>query len=152
MPIEQMLINKTNYEPHLNNELLTGAFIENQFKKLCIREIYYIYSDDYLIDEYFKYRRSKVVDYGAFKITMSFARDYIGYINKGRITCKTIPITTYVYNTLLREPRTEKLMPHDEASLILDKIECFFDINYDCLASFLEDSIYSRYLKNDDLY
>ena len=46
MPIEQLLINKTNYEPHLNIELLTGAFIENQFKKLCIREIYYIYSDD----------------------------------------------------------------------------------------------------------
>ena len=152
MPIEQLLINKTNYEPHLNTELLTGAFIENQFKKLCIREIYNIYSDEYLIDEYFKYRRSKVVDYGAFKITMSFARDYIGYINKGCIICKTIPITTYVYNTLLREPRTEKLMPHDEASLILDKIECFFDINYDCLARFLEDSIYSRYLKNDDLY
>ena len=152
MPIEQMLINKINYEPHLNNELLTGAFIENQFKKLCIREIYYIYSDDYLIDEYFKYRRSKVVDYGAFKINMSFARDYIGYINKGRITCKTIPITTYVYNTLLREPRTKELMPHDDASLILDKIECFFDINYEYLASFLEDSIYSRYLKNDDLY
>ena len=83
---------------------------------------------------------------------MSFARDYIGYINKGRITCKTIPITTYVYNTLLRDPITEKLMPHDEASLILDKIECFFDINYEYLASFLEDSIYSRYLKNDDLY
>ncbi len=146
MPIEQMLINKTNYE------LITGAFIENQFKKLCIREIYYVYSDEYLIDEYFKYRRSKVVDYGAFQITMSFARDYIGYINKGRIICKTIPITTYVYNTLLREPRTKELMPHDEASLILDKIECFFDINYDRLVSFLEDSIYCRYLKNDDLY
>ena len=125
MPIEQMLINKTNYEPHINNELITGAFIENQFKKLCIREIYYIYSGDYLIDEYFKYRRSKVVDYGAFKINMSFARDYIGYINKGRIICKTIPITTYVYKCDPPGPHSvnilELVKQHFNNTRILDK-------------------------------
>ena len=32
---QQMLIEKTNYEPHLNIELLTGAFIENKFKNIC---------------------------------------------------------------------------------------------------------------------
>ena len=43
-------------------------------------------------------------------------------------------------------------MYQDKASLILNKIECFFDIDDNHLEYVLEDIIYFRYLKNDNLY
>ena len=68
--------------------------------------------------------------------------DYIEYINSARIiTCENIPVITYVYNTLLREPGDKELWPHDDASLILDKIQCFFDIDENKLVNDLLEVI-----------
>ncbi len=60
-------------------------------------------------------------------------------------TCEDIPVITYVYNTLLREPGDRELWPHDEASLILDKIHCFFDIDENKLANELIEVISEIY-------
>lgn len=123
-----MLVEKTNYEPHLNIELLTGAFIENQFKNICARAIYEAYFNETEIRDYLLYRMN--TDNEAFIEGFPLVLDYIEYINSARIiTCENIPVITYVYNTLLREPGDKELWPHDDASLILDKIQCFFDID-----------------------
>ena len=42
----QMLNEKTNYEQHLNIELLTGSFIENKFKKICEQAVYHAYFNE----------------------------------------------------------------------------------------------------------
>jgi hypothetical protein len=145
---QQMLIEKTNYEPHLNIELLTGAFIENKFKNICKTTIYNAYANEILIIEYLKYRLAKDTETFTditFTIDLPFVQDYIEYIKKVNITCEDIPVITYVYNTLLREPGDRELWPHDESSIILDKIQCFFDIDEDKLASELIEVISEIY-------
>ena len=136
----QMLIEKTNYEPHLNIELLTGAFIENQFKNICARAIYEAYFNETEIRDYLLYRMN--TDNEAFIEGFPLVLDYIEYINSARIiTCENIPVITYVYNTLLREPGDKELCPDDDASLILDKIQCFFDIDENKLVNDLLEVI-----------
>lgn len=145
---QQMLIEKTNYEPHLNIELLTGAFIENKFKNICAQAICDAYANESLIIEYLKYRMAlepQTFTDVLFTIDLPFVQDYIEYINKVDITCEGIPVITYVYNTLLREPGDRELWPHDKASLILDKIHCFFDIDEDKLANKLIEVISEIY-------
>lgn len=139
----QMLFEKTNYEPHLNIELLTGEFIENQFKKICARTIYDAYINEILIIEYLKYRMK--TDKKAFILDLSFVFEYIEHIKNVSITCEEIPVITYVYNTLLREPGDKELWPHDEASIILNNSQCFFDIDEDKLANELVDIINEIY-------
>ena len=135
-----MLIEKTNYEPHLNIELLTGSFIENKFKKICARVIYDAYFNESEIQDYLIYRMQ--TDNEVFIEGFPLVLDYIEYINSARIiTCENIPVITYVYNTLLREPGDKELWPHDEASLILDKIQCFFDIDENKLVNDLLEVI-----------
>jgi hypothetical protein len=130
----QMLIEKTNYEPHLNIELLTGSYIENKFKKLCAQSIYNAYFNEKEIREYLIYRLN--TDSESFIEGFPLVLDYIEYIKKTRIvTCENIPVITYVYNTLLREPGDKELIPDDDASLILDNIQCFFDIDEDKLVN-----------------
>jgi hypothetical protein len=130
----QMLVEKTNYEPHLNIELLTGSYIENKFKKLCAQSIYNAYFNEKEIREYLIYRLN--TDSESFIEGFPLVLDYIEYIKKTRIvTCENIPVITYVYNTLLREPRDKELIPDDDASLILDNIQCFFDIDEDKLVN-----------------
>ena len=136
----QMLTEKTNYEPHLNIELLTGSFIENQFKSICTRAIYKAYFNETEIQDYLIYRMQ--TDNEVFIEGFPLVLDYIEYINSARIiTCENIPIITYVYNTLLREPGDKELWPHDDASLILDKIQCFFDIDENKLVNELLEVI-----------
>ena len=139
----QMLFEKTNYEPHLNIELLTGAFIENKLKKICAQTICYAYINKILIIEYLKYRMR--TDKMAFTLDLSFVFDYIEYIKKVNITCEEIPVITYVYNTLLREPGDKELWPHDHASIILNNSQCLFDIDEDKLANELLDLINEIY-------
>ena len=139
----QMLFEKTNYEPHLNIELLTGAFIENKLKKICAQTICYSYINKILIIEYLKYRMR--TDKMAFTLDLSFVFDYIEYIKKVNITCEEIPVITYVYNTLLREPGDKELWPHDHASIILNNSQCLFDIDEDKLANELLDLINEIY-------
>ena len=135
-----MLTEKTNYEPHLNIELLTGAFIENQFKNICARAIYEAYFNETEIRDYLLYRMN--TDNEAFIEGFPLVLDYIEYINSARIiTCENIPVITYVYNTLLREPGDKELCPDDDASLILDKIQCFFDIDENKLVNDLLEVI-----------
>jgi hypothetical protein len=129
-----MLVEKTNYEPHLNIELLTGSYIENKFKKLCAQSIYNAYFNEKEIREYLIYRLN--TDSESFIEGFPLVLDYIEYIKKTRIvTCENIPVITYVYNTLLREPGDKELIPDDDASLILDNIQCFFDIDEDKLVN-----------------
>ena len=136
----QMLTERTNYEPHLNIELLTGAFIENQFKNTCARAIYEAYFNETEIRDYLLYRMN--TDNEAFIEGFPLVLDYIEYINSARIiTCENIPVITYVYNTLLREPGDKELCPDDDASLILDKIQCFFDIDENKLVNDLLEVI-----------
>ena len=136
----QMLTERTNYEPHLNIELLTGAFIENQFKSICARAIYKAYFNETEIRDYLLYRMN--TDNEAFIEGFPLVLDYIEYINSARIiTCENIPVITYVYNTLLREPGDKELCPDDDASLILDKIQCFFDIDENKLVNDLLEVI-----------
>ena len=136
----QMITEKTNYEPHLNIELLTGSFIENQFKSICARTIYEAYFNETEIRDYLIYRMQ--TDNEVFIEGFPLVLDYIEYINSARIiTCENIPVITYVYNTLLREPGDKELWPHDEASLILDKIQCFFDIDENKLVNDLLEVI-----------
>ena len=136
----QMLTEKTNYEPHLNIELLTGSFIETKFKKICARIIYDAYFNEREIQDYLIYRMQ--TDNEVFIEGFPLVLDYIEYINSARIiTCENIPVITYVYNTLLREPGDKELWPHDEASLILDKIQCFFDIDENKLVNDLLEVI-----------
>ena len=145
---QQMLIEKTNYEPHLNIELLTGAFIENKFKSICKTTIYNAYINEILIIEYLKYRLAtdpQTFTDVLFTIDLPFVQDYIEHIKQVNITCEDIPVITYVYNTLLREPGDRELWPHDEASLILDKIHCFFDIDENKLANELIEVISEIY-------
>jgi hypothetical protein len=144
----QMLFEKTNYEPHLNIELLTGEFIENQFKKICARTIYDAYANEFLIIAYLKYRMAlepETFTDVSFTIDLPFVQDYIEYIKKVNITCEDIPVITYVYNTLLREPGDKELWPHDEASIILNNSQCFFDIDEDKLANELVEIISEIY-------
>jgi hypothetical protein len=144
----QMLFEKTNYEPHLNIELLTGSYIENQFKNICARTICDAYMNEILIIEYLKYRMAlepQTFTDVQFTIDLQFVQHYIEHIKKVSITCEDIPVITYVYNTLLREPGDRELWPHDESSLILDKIHCFFDIDEDKLASELIEAISEIY-------
>ena len=80
-----MLIEKTNYEPHLNIELLTGAFIENKFKNICAQTICDAYVNEILINEYLKYRLAKDPETFTditFTIDLPFVQDYIEYIKK----------------------------------------------------------------------
>jgi hypothetical protein len=143
-----MLFEKTNYEPHLNIELLTGEFIENQFKKICARTIYDAYINEILIIEYLKYRMKtdkKAFTDILFTIDLPFVQDYIEYIKKVNITCEEIPVITYVYNTLLREPGDKELTPDDDASIILNNSQCFFDIDEDKLANELVEIISEIY-------
>ena len=145
---QQMLIEKTNYEPHLNIELLTGSFIENQFKKICARTICNAYANESLIIEYLKYRMAlepHIFSDVTFAIELPFVQDYIEHIKQVSIICEDIPVITYVYNTLLREPGDNELCPDDKASLILDKIHCFFDIDEDKLANELIEVISTIY-------
>ena len=136
----QMLIERTNYEPHLNIELLTGSFIESRFKKICARAIYDSYFNEKEIRDYLIYRMN--TDSEAFIEGFPLVLDYIEYIKTARIvTCENIPVITYVYNTLLREPGDKELCPHDDASLILDKIQCFFDIDENKLVNDLLEVI-----------
>lgn len=136
----QMLIERTNYEPHLNIELLTGSFIESRFKKICARAIYDSYFNEKEIRDYLIYRMN--TDSEAFIEGFPLVLDYIEYIKTARIvTCENIPVITYVYNTLLREPGDKELWPHDDASLILDKIQCFFDIDENKLVNELLEVI-----------
>lgn len=135
-----MLIEKTNYEPHLNIELLTGSFIETKFKKICARIIYDAYFNEREIQDYLIYRMQ--TDNEVFIEGFPLVLDYIEYINSARIiTCENIPVITYVYNTLLREPGDKELWPHDDASLILTKIHCFFDIDENKLVNDLLEVI-----------
>ena len=145
---KQMLIEKTNYEPHLMIELLTGAFMENQFKTLCKTTIYDAYLNKNLILEYLNYKLDTDPETFTdllFTIDLPFVQDYIAHIKKVSITCEDIPVITYVYNTLLREPGDRELWPHDKASLILDKIHCFFDVDEDKLAKELIEIISKIY-------
>jgi hypothetical protein len=145
---QQMLIEKTNYEPHLNIELLTGAYIENKFKNICARTICNAYANENLIIEYLKYRMTlepHIFSDVAFAIDLVFVQDYIEHIKQVSITCEDIPVITYVYNTLLREPGDNELCPDDKASLILDKIHCFFDIDENKLANELIEVISEIY-------
>jgi hypothetical protein len=129
-----MLIEKTNYEPHLNIELLTGSYIEKKFKNMCAQSIYNAYFNEKEICEYLIYRLN--TDSESFIEGFPLVLDYIEYIKKTRIvTCENIPVITYVYNTLLREPGDKELIPDDDASLILDNIQCFFDIDEDKLVN-----------------
>jgi len=143
-----MLFEKTNYEPHLNIELLTGEFIENQFKKICARTIYDAYINEILIIEYLKYRMAlepQTFTDVQFTIDLPFVQDYIEYIKKVNITCEDIPVITYVYNTLLREPGDKELTPDDDASIILNNSQGFFYIDEDKLANELVDLISEIY-------
>lgn len=145
---QQMLIEKTNYEPHLNIELLTGAYIENKFKNICARTICDAYANENLIIEYLKYRMAlepRIFSDVAFTIDLVFVQDYIEHIKQVRMSCEDIPVITYVYNTLMREPGDKELCPDDKASLILDKIHCFFDIDENKLANELIEVISEIY-------
>ena len=136
----QMLHEKTNYEPHLNIELLTGSFIENQYKKVCMQAVYHAYFNENEIRDYLIYRMNN--DDEAFIEGFPLVLDYIEYVKTARIVnCENIPVITYVYNTLLREPGEKELWPHDEASLILNNIQCFFDIDEDKLVKELLELI-----------
>jgi hypothetical protein len=145
---KQMLFDKTNYEPHLNIELLTGSYIENQFKNICAVTICDAYANEILIIEYLKYRMAlepQTFTDVQFTIDLQFVQDYIEYIKKVSITCEDIPVITYVYNTLLREPGDKELWPHDQASLILNNSQCLFDIDEDKLANELIEIISENY-------
>ena len=145
---QQMLIEKTNYEPHLNIELSTGSFIENKFKNICAQTICDAYANINLIIEYLKYRTAlepHIFSDVTFAIELPFVQDYIEHIKQVSITCEDIPVITYVYNTLLREPGDNELCPDDKASLILDKIHRFFDIDEDKLANELIEVISTIY-------
>jgi hypothetical protein len=143
----QMLTEKTNYEPHLNIELLTGSFIENQFKQICARAVYEAYFNETEILNYLMYRLN--TDCEAFIEGFPLVLDYIEYIKSSRIvTCENIPVITYVYNTLLREPGDKELTPDDDASLILNNIQCFFDIDEEKLVNDLLELINDKFVIN----
>ena len=115
---------------------------------MCARTICDAYANEILIIEYLKYRMAlepHIFSDVTFAIDLVFVQDYIEYIKKVSITCEDIPVITYVYNTLLREPGDKELWPDDEASLILDKIHCFFDIDEDKLANELIEVISEIY-------
>ena len=108
--------------------------MENKFKSICKTTIYDAYVNKILIIEYLKYRMAKdsqTFTDVTFTIDLPFVQDYIEHIKKVTITCEDIPVITYVYNTLLHKPGDRELGPHDKASLILDKIQCLFDIDED---------------------
>jgi hypothetical protein len=141
----QMLTEKTNYEPHLNIELLTGSFIENKFKNICEQAVYDAYFNETEICNYLVYRLNTECE--AFIEGFPLVLDYIEYINTCRIvTCENIPVITYVYNTLLREPGDRELIPDDDAALILNNIQCFFDIDEDKLVKDLLEVINEKFI------
>jgi len=143
----QMLIENTNYEPHLNLELLTGSFVESQFKKICAQAVYQAYFNENEIQDYLIYRLN--TDCEAFIQGFPLVLDYIEYIKTARIvTCENIPVITYVYNTLLREPGDKELTPDDDATLILNNIQCFFDIDEDKLVNDLLTLINEKFVVN----
>ena len=143
----QMLTEKTNYEPHLNLELLTGSFIENQFKQICKRAVYEAYFNETEILNYLMYRLN--TDCEAFIEGFPLVLGYIEYIKSSCIvTCENIPVITYVYNTLLREPGDKELTPDDDASLILNNIQCFFDIDEEKLVNDLLELINDKFVIN----
>jgi hypothetical protein len=143
----QMLIEKTNYEPHLNIELLTGSFVESKFKKICAQAVYQAYFNENEIQDYLIYRLN--TDCEAFIQGFPLVLDYIEYIKTARIvTCENIPVITYVYNTLLREPGDKELTPDDDATLILNNIQCFFDIDEDKLVNDLLTLINEKFVIN----
>jgi len=143
----QMLIEKTNYEPHLNLELLTGSFVESQFKKICARAVYEAYFNENEIQDYLIYRLNTECE--AFIRGFPLVLDYIEYIKTACIvTCENIPVITYVYNTLLREPGDKELTPDDDATLILNNIQCFFDIDEDKLVNDLLKVINDKFVIN----
>lgn len=130
----QMLHEKTNYKPHLNIELMTGSFVESQYKKICAQAIYDTYFNETEIGNYLIYRLNTECE--AFIEGFPLVLDYIEYVkNDNIVTCENIVLITYVYNTLLREPGDKELTPDDEASLILNNIQCFFDIDEDKLVN-----------------
>jgi hypothetical protein len=143
-----MLNEKTNYEPHLNIELMTGSFVESQYKKMCAQAVYNAYFNEKEILDYLMYRLN--TDCEAFIQGFPLVLDYIEYINTCRIvTCENIPVITYVYNTLLREPGDRELIPEDDASLILNNIQCFFDIDEDKLVKDLLEVINEKFIINN---
>ena len=143
----QMLNEKTNYEPHLNIELMTGSFAESQYKKMCKRAVYDAYFNENEIQDYLVYRLN--TDCEAFIQGFPLVLDYIEYIKTARIvTCENIAVITYVYNTLLREPGDRELTPDDDASLILNNIQCFFDIDEDKLVNELLLVINDKFVIN----
>jgi hypothetical protein len=143
----QMLTEKTNYEPHLNIELLTGSFVESQYKKTCARAVHDAYFNENEIRDYLMYRLN--TDCEAFIQGFPLVLDYIEYIKNARIvTCENIPVITYVYNTLLREPGDRELTPDDDAALILNNIQCFFDIDEDKLVNELLELINDKFVIN----
>ena len=143
----QMLTEKTNYEPHLNIELMTGSFVESQFKKICKRAVHDAYFNENEIRDYLMYRLN--TDCEAFIQGFPLVLDYIEYIKNARIvTCENIPVITYVYNTLLREPGDRELTPDDDAALILNNIQCFFDIDEDKLVNELLELINDKFVIN----
>lgn len=136
----QMLTEKTNYDPHLNIELLAGSFIESRLKKMCANDIYKAYFNEIEIRDYLIYRMN--TDDEAFIEGFPLVIDYIEYIKTSRIiSCENIPVITYVYNTLLRESGNRELCPDDDASLILNNIQCLFDIDEDKLVNDLLEVI-----------
>ena len=141
----QMLTEKTNYEPHLNMELITGSFVESQYKKICTQAVYSAYFNEQEILNYLMYRLN--TDCEAFIEGFPLVLDYIEHIKNARIvTCENIPVITYVYNTLLREPGDRELTPDDDASLILNNIQCFFDIDEDKLVNELLELINDKFV------
>lgn len=143
----QMLNEKTNYDPHLNIELMTGSFVESQYKKMCARAVYEAYFNEQEILDYLMYRLN--TDCEAFIQGFPLVLDYIEYIKNARIvTCENIPVITYVYNTLLREPGDKELTPDDDAALILNNIQCFFDIDEDKLVNELLELINDKFVIN----
>ena len=69
---QQMLIEKTNYEPHLNIELLTGSFIENKFKNICAQIICDAYVNESLIIEYLRVSNIKYLFAKIIRIHLKF--------------------------------------------------------------------------------
>jgi hypothetical protein len=114
---------------------------------MCKRAVYEAYFNEKEIRDYLMYRLN--TDCEAFIQGFPLVLDYIEYIKKARIvTCENIPVITYVYNTLLREPGDKELTPDDDAALILNNIQCFFDIDEDKLVNELLELINDKFVIN----
>ena len=114
---------------------------------MCKRAVYEAYFNEQEILDYLMYRLN--TDCEAFIQGFPLVLDYIEYIKNARIvTCENIPVITYVYNTLLREPGDKELTPDDDAALILNNIQCFFDIDEDKLVNELLELINDKFVIN----